>query len=85
MSDAYRDLVDAVANLVPKIHREEFRCTEATAIELKRRYPPVSSHWLSPIAAGWSPGGIPVFVRDDVPVGKLQFWRDDEMILEVSV
>lgn len=64
--------------------REEFRCTEATAVELKRLYPPPVQY--DPLVARLGLAfGIPVVVRDDAPAGKLQFWRDGELIQEVDV
>jgi hypothetical protein len=62
------------------IHKEEFRCTEETAIKAIQMHP--VSPWPVPFGATF---GIPVVVSEGVPEGKMQFWRDDEMMLELTV
>lgn len=70
-----------VTSFVEK-YREEFRCTEETAIRIKeanRASPNLAETWASFAV------GIPVLVSEDVPMGKLQFWRGDTMVKEIDV
>lgn len=59
------------------IHKEEFRCSEATAMKIKED---------DRVTYAWAPFmlpdalGIPLIVNDDIAEGRLEFWRDDSLI-----
>jgi hypothetical protein len=60
---------------------EEFRCTEETAITMMKED---TSSMMGPNTFG-AALGVPLVVSTDVPEGKLQFWRNDEMIREIDI
>lgn len=64
------------------IHQEEFRCTQETAINIIKQTSTVSVWTPPPFPLAL---GVPMIVSEDVPVGKLQFWRDGEMIKEIDI
>jgi hypothetical protein len=61
--------------------KDEIRCTEETAMKVQEMHP-LSPSWNPPFGAVL---GIPVVVSEGVPEGKMQFWRDGEMLLELDV
>lgn len=60
---------------------EEFRCTEETAMTLMKR--DTTRPALTPPFG--TALGIPIKVSDAVPEGKIQFWQDGKLIMEVNI
>lgn len=65
------------------IDEEEFRCSEETATQMLNEHAKVERPLDQPSVAFQAALGIPMKVSVDVPVGRLQFWRDDQMVREI--
>jgi hypothetical protein len=62
------------------IHKKEIRCTQKTAIKAQEMHP------VSPWTVLFGPTfDIPVVISEGIPEGKIQFWKDDEMLWELTI
>jgi hypothetical protein len=66
---------------VRRIHKEEARCNEKTAIDMMQLNHP----WTSYVSTLKAALGIPLIVDETVPRDVVQFWQDGKMVREIRV